>query len=139
MYKTYNSKYLTLSRKIRLFRVFAECIFLYNCELWTTTKTINDNNKTLDSFHRRQFRYALVIKYPRVITNQKLYDITHYEPLGIVTERRRLSWLRHMMRVNTETPARQYFSEEEAWQSPDDMDINYSTNLTKRGIIHKSA
>ena len=33
----YNSKYLTLSQKIRHFRVFAECIFLYNSELWTTT------------------------------------------------------------------------------------------------------
>ena len=52
MYTTYNSKYLTLPLKIRHFRVFAECIFLYNSELWTTTKTINDNNKTLDSFHR---------------------------------------------------------------------------------------
>ena len=127
MYKTYNSKYLTLSRKIRLFRVFAECIFLYNCELWTTTKTINDNNKTLYYFHRRQLRNAPGIKYPRVITNQQLYDLTKYEPLSIVTEHRRLSWLRHMMRLNPATPARQYFSEEEAWQSPDDMDINYST------------
>ena len=47
----YKSKYLTLSQKIRHFRVFAECIFLYNCELWTTTKTINDS---IDAFHRRQ-------------------------------------------------------------------------------------
>ena len=66
----YKSKYLTLSQKIRHFRVFAECIFLYNCELWTMTKTINDS---IDAFHRRQLRYALGIKYPRVITNQQLY------------------------------------------------------------------
>ena len=67
--RVYNSKYLTLSEKIRHFRVFAECIFLHNCELWTTTKTINDN---IHSFHRRQLRYALGIKYPRVITNHQL-------------------------------------------------------------------
>ena len=47
----YKSKYLTLSQKIRYFRVFAECIFLYNCELWTTTKpkTINDSNRRFPS------------------------------------------------------------------------------------------
>ena len=103
-----NSKYLTLSQKIRHFRVFAECIFLYNCELWTTTTTINDS---IYSFHRRQLRYALGIKYPRVITNQQLYDVTKCEPCSIVTERRRLSWLGHMMRLNPETPARQSFKE----------------------------
>ena len=104
----YQSKYLTLSQKIRHFRVFAECIFLYNCELWTTTKTINDS---IDAFHRRQLRYALGIKYPRVITNQQLYDVTKCEPWSIVTERRRLSWLGHMMRLNPETPARHSFKE----------------------------
>ena len=105
----YNSKYMTLSQKIRHFRVFAECmIFLYNCELWTPTKTINDS---IDSFHRRQLRYALGIKYPRVITNQQLFDVTKCEPWSIVTERRRLSWLGHMMRLNPETPARQSFKE----------------------------
>ena len=36
--------------------MFAECIFLYNCELGTTTKTINDS---IDSFHRPQLQYAL--------------------------------------------------------------------------------
>ena len=51
----YNSKYLTLSHKIRHFTVFTDCIFLCNCELWTTTKTINDN---IDSFHG-QLRHSL--------------------------------------------------------------------------------
>ena len=91
----HNSKYPTLSQHIHHFRVFAECIFLYNCELWTTTKTINNS---IDSFHRRQLRYALGIIYPRVITNQQLYDVTKCEPWSVVTERRRLSWLGHLMR-----------------------------------------
>ena len=78
----YNSKFLILSHKIRHFRVLAECIFLYNRELWTTTKTINDNK---EYFHRRQLRYALGVKSPRVITNQQLYDLTKCEPWSIVT------------------------------------------------------
>ena len=137
----YNSNYLTLSQKIRHFIVFAECICLYNCVLWTTTKTINDS---IDAFHRRQLRYALGIQYPRVITNEQLYDVTKCEPWSIVTERRRLSWLGHLMRLNPETPARQSFkeafktSEEEAWQTPDDMDNNYSTRLIQERHTHKS-
>ena len=103
-----NCKYLTLSQKIRHFRVFSECIFLCNCELCTTTKTINDNT---DCFHRRQLRYALGIKYPRVITNQQLYDLAKCEPWSVVAERRRPSWLGHLMPLNPETPARQSFKE----------------------------
>ena len=72
------------------------------CELWTTTKTTNDS---IDSFRRRQLRYA------RVITNQQIYDITKCEPWSVVTERRRLTWLGHLMRLNPETPAGQSFKE----------------------------
>ena len=139
----YNSKYLTLSQKIRHFRVFAECIFLYNCELWTTTKTINDS---IDYFHRRQLRYALGIKYPRVITNQQLYDVTKCEPWSIVTERRRLSWLAWTSDAFKPRNASQTIfqrsiktSEEEAWQTPDDMDNNYSTRLIQERHTHKSS
>ena len=54
---------------------------------------------------------ALGIKYPLVITNQQLYDVTKCEPWSVVTERRRLSWLGHLIRLNPETPARQSFKE----------------------------
>ena len=133
----YNSKYLTLSHNIRHFRLFAECIFRYNCELWTTTKTINDN---IDSFHLRQLRYALGIKYPRVITNEQLHDLTKCEPWSIVTERRRLSWLGHLMRLNPETSARQSVKEalSPAKRNPGRPPTTWITtiqkDLTKRGI-----
>ena len=68
-------------------------------------------NDSIDAFHRRQLRYALGIQYPRVITNEQLYDVTKCEPWSIITERRRLSWLGHLMRLNPETPARQCFKE----------------------------
>ena len=74
----------------------------------TDYKTIND---IIDAFNRRQLRYALGIKYPRVITNHQLYDVTKCEPWSIVTERRRLSLLGHLIRLNPETPARQSFKE----------------------------
>ena len=132
----YNSKYLTLSHKIRHFRVFAKCIFLYNCELWTTTKTINEN---IYSFHGRHLQHSIGIKYPRVITNQQLYDLTQFEPSS--TEHRRLSWLdEHLIRLNPETPARQSFIEalrpekRKPGRPPTTWITTTQTDLTERGI-----
>ena len=61
-------------------------------------------NKVLGAGVQRSYVHSS-IKYSRVITNQQLYDVTKCEPLSIVTERRRLSWLGHLMRLNPETPA----------------------------------
>ena len=74
------------------------------------TRTYRNTDSSL-TFHRRQLRYALGIKHPRVITNQQLYDVTKCEPWSIVTERPRLSWLGHLMPLNPEMPARQSFKE----------------------------
>ena len=52
-----------------------------------------------------------------------LETLTKCEPWSIVTERRRLSWLGHLMRLNPETPARQ--SLKEARQTPNDIIILY--------------
>ncbi len=78
------------------------------------------------------------------MTNQQLYDLTKCEPWSIVSERRRLSWLGHMMRLNPETPARQSFKEaqyqrREAWQTPNDMDNNNSKIPERERHLHKSA
>ena len=43
----YTNKNLSISLKIRYFKIFTESIFRYHSELWTTTKTINDQ---IDSF-----------------------------------------------------------------------------------------
>ena len=63
--QVYNSKYLTLSQKIRQFREFANSI----CEQWTNTNTVHDN---IDYFNRRQLQYALGIKYPIEQTNNSM-------------------------------------------------------------------
>ena len=87
-----------------------------------------------------QLRYALGIKYPRVITNQQFYDHTKCEPWNFVTERRRLSWHGHLTRLNPETPARQSFKEalRPAERKPDRPPTTWiptiQQDLTKRGI-----
>ncbi len=74
---TYNKlKYILESRKTskrtksRVFKVYIESVVLYNSELWTPTKKIEDS---LDIFQRRLIRRALNIKWEDKITNEDLY------------------------------------------------------------------
>jgi exonuclease III len=99
----YKSKNLSIHQKIRYFKMFAGSIFLYHSELWALTKTLSDS---IDAFHRRQLRYAIGIVYPRIISNTKLYELTKEEPWSKTIERRRHSWIGHLMRLDPEVPAR---------------------------------
>ena len=87
---------------------YVDRVFLYNSELWTITNTTSNK---IDSFHRRQLRYALNITWPKKISNEELYKITRVIPWSQTILKRRLSWLGHLMRLSTETPARHALSE----------------------------
>ena len=104
----YKSKNLSIKQKIRHFNTYVMSVLLYNCELWTLTKTLNDK---LDAFHRRLLRYAIGAHYPKIIKNEDIYVITESIPLSNTIQRRRLSWFGHLMRLPKETPARQAFAE----------------------------
>ena len=51
-------------------------------------------------------REVLNIKWPNVVTNIELYQITNVEKWSYIIRKRRLSWLGHLMRLDIETPAR---------------------------------
>jgi hypothetical protein len=104
----YASKYLTVSLKIRHFNCFETSIFLYNCALWTLTPSMIN---ALDAFHRRQLRYALGIYYPKKISNAELYRRTRVRPWSVVVKERRLRFLGHVLRLNSDAPARQSLQE----------------------------
>ena len=57
-----------------MFKAYVESIFLYNSELWTLTKTLEDK---IDSFQRRLLRKVIRVNWPRTISNESLYDRTH--------------------------------------------------------------
>ena len=104
----YSSKNLSILQKTRHFKMFIESTLLYNCELWTMTKTLNDK---IDAFQRRMLRYAVGIRYPRVITNEAIYELTKCKKWSATITQRRLSWFGHLMRLPAETPARVAFEE----------------------------
>ena len=116
----YKSKNLSIIQKIRYFKMFAGSIFLYHSELWTLTKTLSDS---IDAFHLGQLRYTIGIVYPRVISNAKLYKLTKAEPWSKTIERRRCSWICHLMRLDPEVPARKGWPstetiKEKTWAAP---------------------
>ena len=60
----------------------------------------------IDVFHRKQLRYALGVKYPQIVRNKDLYEITKVEQWTKRFKRRRLNLLGHVMRLPPDTPAR---------------------------------
>ena len=76
---------LSTNIKIRAFNAYAGSVFLYNSETWTVSKTTND---TLDSYHRRQMRNAINIRWPQKISNQHLYQKTKQDPWSKVIRKR---------------------------------------------------
>jgi hypothetical protein len=111
-YKTYqdifNSKHISDKTKLRVFEVYIKSIFLYNCEIWTLTIKLTN---TVDVFQRTLLRKILQIHWPRTISNEDLYEKTTAKPWSEIIKKRRLSWLGHLMRMNTETPARKALQE----------------------------
>ena len=100
----FNSSRISILLKMRTFQVYISSTFLYNSELWSMTNTTEN---AINSFHRRQLRYAIGIYWPKTINNINLYEITKAEPWTLTIKRRRLNWLGHLMRMNPNTPARE--------------------------------
>ena len=51
-------------------------------------------------------RQAVHVRWPKKISNANLYRKTKVEPWSKTIKRRRLNWLGHLMRMQTDTPAR---------------------------------
>ena len=92
-----------IQRRAKLYNMLAKSILLYNCSTWGMT--IQDEQQ-LDSFHRKQLRRILNIRWPHKIRNKKLYDKTNSKPVSIEMTRRRWNLLGHILRLDKETLAR---------------------------------
>ena len=69
----------------------------------TLTETLNKN---IDSFHRRMLRkYVLDSKYPKVVNNERVYELTKADPWSKTIAIGRMKWLEHVSRSPKNTPA----------------------------------
>ena len=99
---------LSLAIRNRLFNAYIRSIFLYNSELWSTNKKINN---IIDTFQRRLYRKILQIKYPQVIRNTEVYSRFKEIPWSELIRQRRLKWIGHLHRLPADTPVRVALSE----------------------------
>ena len=87
-------------------------VLLYNCGTWGLPK---EDQRKLNSFHRRQLRNMIGIQWPHKISNNKLYKIKGTKPLSITITERRWKLLGHILRLPAKCPARKamgYYFEE---------------------------
>ena len=83
--------------------MLVKSILLYNCSTWEMA--IQDKQH-LYSFHRKQLRQILNIRWSHKIRNKKLYERTNSKPVSIEMTRRRWNLLGHILRLDKETPGR---------------------------------
>ena len=104
----FNSRKISIEIKIRTLQAYIASVFLYNCELWTLNKRLTER---IDSFQRTLLRRTLGYRWPKIITNKDLYERTLATPWSLSIATRRLNWLGHLMRLDSETPVRKSLSE----------------------------
>ena len=59
----------------------------------------------VDTFQRKLLRNVLGIYWPKVISNESLYQKTNQQPWSLTIRKRRLTWFGHLMRLSPDTPA----------------------------------
>ena len=100
--KYFRSKRLSIGHKVRVFKTYVEPVLLYNSETWTLTATLE---KYLDQFQRRLLRIAINCRYPKRISNEKLYTLTREISISDKVRKRRLVLFGHILRLHEDTPA----------------------------------
>ncbi len=98
-----NKKVVNLSKKMKLYIAIVKSVLTYNACTWGLT--LNDE-KNLNSFHRKQLRQVVGIYYPHRISCEKLYKLTRTRPLSIDITQSRWKMFGHVLRLNEQTPAR---------------------------------
>lgn len=104
----FSSKKVSLKQKQRIFNAYVESIFLYNSEIWTLTKKLEED---IDIFQRSMLRKLLNIRWPRKISNKDLYEKLQETEWSKKIKKRRLLWIGHLFRLPEDAPAKQALQE----------------------------
>ena len=102
--KLWTTKGISLKTRLRLYNALVIPVLMYNAGTWALTKA---QSAKLDVFHRRHLRQMLRIRWPRKISNKKLYKECEVEEhLSVKVGRQRWSLFGHVLRLDEEAPAR---------------------------------
>ena len=90
-------------KRIMLYNTYITPILTYNSCTWALTET---ELEELEAFRRKQLRSVIGIRYPRTISNAKLYELCGVEKLEHIIRGSRWRMLGHVLRMEDETPAK---------------------------------
>jgi hypothetical protein len=81
---------------MRIFESNVKSVLLYGCETWKSTTKIK--KKSMQAFINRRLRKILRIRWPKIITNEELWERTGQKPLDRQIKKRKWSWIGHTLR-----------------------------------------
>ena len=96
--------------KLKLYKTLVKPILTYNSGTWSPTKK---EEIDLDSFHRKQLRHILNVKYPVTMRSETVYRMANEEMLSIDLLKNRWKLFGHVLRMDVESLAHKpmhYFS-----------------------------
>lgn len=89
------NKQLSRKTKLRFFQSNIISILLYGCETWSSTKTAT---RKLQIFVNRCLRTIIGIRWPLVISNEELLEVTNQAQIKTVIKSRKWRWIGHTLR-----------------------------------------
>ena len=91
----WQSNFISLQIKIRIFNFNVKSILLYGSETWKLMKKIITQ---LQTFTNRRLRYILGVWWPKKISNDELWQCTQQERIEVTIRRRKWRWIGHTFR-----------------------------------------
>ena len=86
---------MCISKLIQIYEAIVVSVIMYNCSSWAAPC---DVLRKLDVCHRSHLRQILKIKWPTVISNEKLYKICRTTPLSNRVKKSRWKMFGHILR-----------------------------------------
>jgi hypothetical protein len=72
-----------------------EFVLLYECEAWLVTSEIL---RRIQTFVNRCLRYVLRIRWPKIISNNDLWEATDQEDINLEIRKRTSRWIGYILR-----------------------------------------
>jgi hypothetical protein len=103
LWKIWQSTHIHNSTKIKIYNSCVKSVLLYGCETWFVSTEIQ---RKLQSFINQCLRYICRIRWPRVISNEKLWKESNQENVNMEIRRRKFRWIGHTLRKSDREPCK---------------------------------
>ena len=127
----WKSTALSLHNKIRIFNTNVKSVLLYGSETWRVTNT---STHKLQTFVNRCLRSILRIRWPEVVSNERLLEMTRQAPLDIDIKRRKWGWIGHTLRKPTHNVTRQALN----WNPQGKRKVGRPRQTWRRSIVKEA-